>query len=156
MLSFKQFILEWGDFSFPTATVIKDRIGISCDNTRQELNRNLALATTGHSVNPYTNWFRVTKILNLYGISLPKVTFKDMYEGEEIIPIDQFGARSGAEFDGTVEKLNNLDETQYFFYYCYEMKDDGHYETKGKIVNEDELGKLLEEPEEDSEDIKKE
>jgi len=147
MKQFREFIREGGDFNFPTAVIIKDKSGISCENTRQEINRNLALASAGHSVSPYTDWFRATKVLSLYGISLPKVTFKDMEEGEEIIAIDQFGAKSGAELEGSVEKLNNLDETQHFFYYSYEMKDDGHYETEAKIFDEDELAELLEEPE---------
>lgn len=149
MVPFRVFVREWGDFNFPTATVIKDKTGLSCVNTRQEINRNLALASAGHSVNPYTDWFRATKILNLYGISLPKVTFKDMEEGEEIVAIDQFGARSGAELEGEVEKLNNLDETQHYFYYSYEMKNDGHYETKAKVLDEEELAELLEEPEDE-------
>lgn len=149
MLGFKQFILEWGDFSFPTATLVKDKTNLSDAQARQELNRNLALASTGHSINPYTDLFRATKVLNLYGIALPKITFTDMEEGEEIVAVDQFGAKSGAGLCGKVEKLNNLDETEYFFYYSYELKDDGHYETKAKIMDADELAEHIEESEDD-------
>jgi len=149
MLSFQQYLKEWGDFSFPTATVIVNNINLDDAQARQELNRNLALASTGHSVNPYTDLFRVTKVLNLYGISPPKITFTNMEEGEEIIAVDQFGAKSGAGLCGKVEKLNNLDETEYFFYYSYELQDDGHYETKAKIMDAEELAKHIEESEDD-------
>lgn len=150
MLSFQQYLKEWGDFSFPTATLIKDKSNLSDVQARQELNRNLALASTGHSVNPYTDLFRVSKVLSLYGISLPKITFHNMEEGEEIVAVDQFGAKSGAGLCGSVEKLNNLDETELFFYYCYELQDDGHYETKAKIMDDNELAKHIEESEDEN------
>lgn len=142
MLGFKQFIAEGHD-SIPIAHIEKSGSNLADKITRQELNHNLALAVAGNNINPYSAWNRVSKVLVLFGITLPKVIFHDLEMGEEIVHIDQFGARSGAELNGTVEKLNNLDEVQYYFYFSYEMDDNGYYDVEAMISDENELDDYL-------------
>jgi hypothetical protein len=78
--------------------------------------------------------------------------FHDLEVGEEIVHIDQFGARSGAELNGTVEKLNNLDEVQHYFYFSYEMNDNGYYDIEAMISDENELDDFLSSEEPDTEE----
>lgn len=152
MLGFKQFIVEDGDIKIPTATIQKSGSNLADKITRQELNHNLALAVAGKNINPYSAWNRVSKVLVLFGINLPKVVFHDLEMGEEIVHIDQFGARSGAELNGTVEKMNNLDEVQHYFYFSYEMNDDGYYDVEAMISDENELDDFLSSEEPDIEE----
>lgn len=152
MLSFKQFIAEDGDIKIPTTNIEKSGSNLVDKITRQELNRNLALAVAGDNVNPYSAWNRVSKVLALFGITLPKILFHDLEMGEEIVHIDQFGARSGAELNGTVEKMNNLDEVQHYFYFSYEMNDNGYYDVEAMISDENELDDFLSSKEPDIEE----
>lgn len=151
MLGFKQFVVEGND-SIPTAHIEKSGSNLADKTTRQELNHNLALAVAGNNINPYSAWNRVSKVLVLFGITLPKVIFHDLDMGEEIVHIDQFGARSGAELNGTVEKMNNLDEVQYYFYFSYEMDDNGYYDVEAMISDENELDDYLSSEEPDIEE----
>jgi hypothetical protein len=151
MLGFKQFVVEGHD-SFPIAHIEKSGSNLADKTTRQELNHNLALALAGNNINPYSAWNRVSKVLVLFGITLPKVIFHDLDMGEEIVHIDQFGARSGAELNGTVEKMNNLDEVQYYFYFSYEMDDNGYYDVEAMISDENELDDYLSSEEPDIEE----
>jgi hypothetical protein len=143
MLGFKQFVVEDRDFTIPIAHIEKSGSNLADKITRQELNRNLALAVNGNYMNPYSAWIRSSKVLSLFGITLPKVVFHDLEVGEEIVHIDQFGARSGAELNGTVEKMNNLDEVQHYFYFSYEMNDNGYYDIEAMISDENELDDYL-------------
>ena len=152
MLSFKQFVVEDRDFTIPVAQVQKSGSNLADKTTRQELNHNLALAVAGNNINPYSAWNRVSKVLVLFGITLPKVIFHDLDMGEEIVHIDQFGARSGAELNGTVEKMNNLDEVQYYFYFSYGMDDNGYYDVEAMISDENELDDYLSSEEPDIEE----
>lgn len=152
MLSFKNFVVEGGDIQIPTSTIQKTGSNLADKITRQELNHNLSLAVCGKNINPYSAWNRVSKVLVLFGITLPKVIFHDLDMGEEIIHIDQFGARSGAELNGTVEKMNNLDEVQHYFYFSYEMDDDGYYDVQAMISDENELDEYLSSEEPDTEE----
>jgi hypothetical protein len=151
MLGFKQFVAEGHD-SFPIAHIEKSGSNLADKTTRQELNHNLALAVAGNNINPYSAWNRVSKVLVLFGITLPKVIFHDLDMGEEIVHIDQFGARSGAELNGTVEKMNNLDEVQHYFYFSYEMNDNGYYDVEAMISDENELDDYLSSEEPDIEE----
>lgn len=148
MIKFGEFIAEGGGINIPTAIITSGDVNLKNKVARQELNRNLALACSGPCMNPYAGWLRVSKVLSIYGITLPKVIFHDLEEGEEIVHIDQFGAKSGAELNGTVEKLNNLDEVQHYFYFSYEMDDDGYYDIEAMISDEDELSDKIQDSEE--------
>ena len=152
MLGFKQFVAEGNDSIIAVAQITKDGSNLTDKITRQELNRNLALAVSGNHMNPYSAWIRASKVLVLYGITLPKVVFHDLDAGEEIIHIDQFGARSGAELNGTVEKLNNLDEVKHYFYFSYETDDSGYYDVEAMISDENELDDYLSSEEPDIEE----
>lgn len=152
MLGFKQYLAEDCGIKIATAKIEKSGSNLADEITRQELNRNLALAVSGNNMSPYTAWNRASKALVLFGITLPKVIFHDLDVGEEIVHIDQFGARSGAELSGTVEKLNNLDEVQHYFYFSYEMNDNGYYEVEAMISDENELDDYLSSEEPDIEE----
>jgi hypothetical protein len=152
MLSFKQFIVEDRDFTIPIAHIEKSGSNLADKITRQELNHNLALTVNGNCMNPYSAWIRSSKVLSLFGITLPKVLFHDLEVGEEIVHIDQFGAHSGAELNGTIEKVNSVDEVEYYFYFSYEMKDNGYYDIEAMISDENELDDFLSSEEPDTEE----
>lgn len=152
MLGFKQYLAEDGEVKIATTKIEKSGSNLADKTTRQELNHNLALAVSGNNMSPYTAWNRASKVLVLFGINLPKVTFHDLDVGEEIVHIDQFGARSGAELNGTIEKMNNLDEVQHYFYFSYEMNDNGYYEVEAMISDENELDEYLSSEEPDIEE----
>lgn len=134
MLSFKQFVTECDDI--PVITISKETVDCSQQETRDEINDNLESGLDGQKwINPYGGWFAAAKVLALYGIILPKVIFKDMEDGEEIVAISQFGEKYGAKLNGTI----STDESDYFFYYSYGVNLDGYYDAFAVITTQSEL-----------------
>ena len=58
-----------------------------------------------------------------------------MDEGEEVVAIDQYGAKKD-------------DEEQLYYYYCWELQNDGHYETRSMVLTGVELEKRMEDEQE--------
>lgn len=138
MLTFKNFITEGDDI--PVISISKETIDCSQEETRDEINDNLESGLDGQKwTNPYGGWFSAAKVLALYGIVLPKVIFKDLIDGEEVVAISQFGEKYGAKLDGTI----STDEFEYFFYYSYGINLDGYYDAFATVVTEDELNDLV-------------
>jgi hypothetical protein len=148
MLKFGEFIAE-GGYSVPVVSISKDKVDLSSEKTRNEINRNIAAELSRQWMNPYGGWMKVSRILEMYSIFLPKAIFDDEDEGEEIVALNQFGDRWGADLNGTISSPNNGDEMEYYLYYSYGISDSGFYETYAVIVDEEELNNMLE----DDEDI---
>jgi len=146
MLKFGEFISE-GGYNVPVVSISKDKVDLAKESTRNEINRNIAAELSRQWVNPYGGWMKVSRILEMYSIFLPKVIFDDESEGEEVVALDQFGARWGAELNGNVTSPNHGDETEYYLYYNYGISESGFYETYACIVDEEELDAILKDDE---------
>lgn len=140
MLSFKNFIVE-GGYHVPVVSVSKDKVDLSKDDTRNEINRNLAAVLSNNFINPYGGWSAIRKVLTMYNITLPKVIFHDAEEDEEVVALSQFGEKIGAKLDGTV--TTTPDESDYFLYYSYVIGTSGFYETYAIVTDESGLEKLI-------------
>ena len=142
MLNFRDFIVE-GGYNVPVVSISKDKVDLAKAGTRNEINRNLAAELSRQWMNPYGGWVRVRKVLEMYSIFLPKVTFQDEEEGEEVVALNQFGDQWGAKLDGTVTSPNDSDDEEYFLYYSYGLSEQGFYETSAVITDEKGLNDLM-------------
>ena len=143
MLKFGEFIAE-GGYNITVVSIDKDKVDLSKEATRNEINRNIAAELSSHFMNPYGAWLKISRILDMYNIFLPKVIFNDELEGEEIIALNQFGGRWGADLTGKVTSPGQPDHTEYYLYYSYGIGESGFYETYAEMVDEEELNAILE------------
>jgi hypothetical protein len=142
MLNFRNFITECEGLDIPVIRISKETIDCSKEETQNEINDNLEDGLTGqHWRNPYGGWLRSAKILSLYGINLPRIVFKDIFHGEEVVAISQFGDKVGEKTDGEV--VMTPDEAEYYFYYSYTLLPDGHYESFAVVTDEAGLEELV-------------
>lgn len=142
MIKFREFINE-GGYNVPVVSLDKEKVNLSNKSTRNEINRNLAAVLSSGSTNPYGSWIRVSKVLSMYGINLPKVVFQDAEEGEEVVEIQQFGGRWGASLDGTVSQPNDVEYTDYYLYFSYGIGESGFYESFATVTDEEGLNGLI-------------
>jgi hypothetical protein len=142
MFNFRDFIVE-GGYNVPVVSISRDKIDLAEDDTRNEINRNLAAELSRQWMNPYGGWVRVRKVLEMYSIFLPKVTFQDELEGEEVIALNQFGDQWGDKVDGTPAASNDIDDEEYFLHYSYELNDEGFYVSTATITDEEGLNDLM-------------
>ena len=143
MQTFREFVINEGGYNVPVVSIDKEKVNLSVDATRNEINRNLAAVLSSDSINPYGSWIKLSKILSMYGINLPRVVFDNAEEGEEVIAINQFGGAWGASLDGTVTQPNDYEEPEYYLYYSYGIGESGFYETYAVIVDGNGLNDLI-------------
>lgn len=142
MKSFSTFILE-GGYNVPTVTISKEQVDLKNPATRNEINRNLAAELSSRFTNSYGGWIKIRRVLELYGISLPKVIFNDVEEGEEIVAISQFNAW-GADLSGLVTSPNiHIEDEEHYLYYSYEVSDSGFYQAFATITDEEGLNDFI-------------
>ena len=89
MLKFGEFISE-GGYNVPVVSISKDKVDLTKESTRNEINRNIAAELSRQWMNPYGGWLKVGRILSMYSIFLPKVIFDDEVEGEEVVAKSTF------------------------------------------------------------------
>jgi hypothetical protein len=142
MLSYKDFIAE-GGYHVPVVSVSKDKVNLSKDDTRNEINRNLAAVLSCNFINPYGGWTAVGKVLIKYGIALPKIIFHDAEESEEVVALSQFGEKIGASLSGEI--TTKPEESEFFLYYSYVIGPSGFYETYAIVTDESGIDKLVSE-----------
>jgi hypothetical protein len=88
---------------------------------------NLSLSFLVESyLNPYIGWLNSSKIMEKYGVNLPRYVFRDLEEGVEVVPL-------------------SIKESEYYFYYEYQMNEDGSYQSFATITDEQGLEELIEE-----------
>jgi hypothetical protein len=151
MLNFGEFITE-GGYNVPVVSIEKDKVDLSTDATRNEINRNMAAELSREWMNPYGGWTRIRKVLSMYSIFLPNVIFNDEEEGEEIVVLSQFGDKWGATLDGVVTSPNDVDVPEYYLYYTYEISEHGFYKATAIVTDEEGINDVLKEiPDEDVE-----
>jgi hypothetical protein len=121
MLSFRHFLSEeTGDVTIPVVS-ITESLSFDVDSINDQLDGCL----TESLANPYIGWLNSARILEQYGIKLPKVLFKDILEGEEVVALNM-----------------NESEEEHYFYYVYNFVKEG-YHSFASIVNQSELEELL-------------
>lgn len=116
MLRFQQFVENNGD----DLTVISVS-SVDIDNINEELN-----SLNESSVNPYTDWRNCQVALSKFGIELPKVVFEDVDGGEEVV-------------------ILNVEDTDYYFYYCFWLNEENCYESFATVTDESGLEEILKE-----------
>lgn len=141
MKSFSTFILE-GGYSLPAVTISKAQTDLKNPSTRIEINQNLAAGLSCSFTNSYGGWIKIRRILELYGIALPKVIFNDVEEGEEVVAISQFGGW-GADLSGMVTSPNIHNEEEHYLYYSYEVSNNGFYRAFAVITDEEGLNNFI-------------
>lgn len=107
--SFKSFLTE---ASVSVISIDKNNVDLELEETRAEINSNLAQVLAGGFVNPYMGYYKVAKILTWYGITIPQVIFRNDIVGEEVFLISQFGKESGV----VTNKPLNFATGDYFTY----------------------------------------
>lgn len=147
MFSFHEFLNE-GGYHVPVVSISKDKVDLSNDKTRDEINRNLAAVLSREWTNPYCGLQKVSKILSIYGINLPKIILQDDMEGEVVIVLNQFGETVGAKLDGTINTLQNPDTHELYLVYEYGLSDEGFTEAFATVVTEEELNSMLDKDDE--------
>lgn len=142
MYSFREFIVEDG-YHVPVVSISKDKVDLEKGSTVNEINRNIAAELSRHWMTPYGGWKRVAKILEMYGIELPKVIFKNTESGEEIVAIFQFGHKFGAQLDGTVTQPNDQNDPKHFLYYSFDIDETGFYKCSARVTDEEGLNHIM-------------
>jgi hypothetical protein len=142
MLKFSEFITE-GGYGVPVVSLSKDKVDLAKENTRNEINRNIAAELSRTWMNPYGGWMKIRKVLSMYNIFLPNVIFQDEEEGEEVIAIQQFGDKFGADLSGVVTSPHEPDDAEFYLYYSYGIGDSGFYEAFAVVTDEDGLNDLM-------------
>lgn len=152
MLKFKEYITE-GGYNVPVVTINKEKVDLSRRDTRNEINRNLSAELAKEFINPYGGWERLRKILIMYGIALPNILFQDAEEGEEVVAINQFGDRWGAEVNGIVTSPGTPEEEEYYLYYSYGIGEHGFYDSFAVITDANGLEDFIKDDLEDDVDF---
>lgn len=143
MFKFKEYLTE-GGYGVPIVSISKDKVDLEKESTRNEINRNIAAELSRQFTNPYNGWSKIGRILEMYGIFLPRIIFEDEEEGEEVIALSQFGDKWGADITGKVTSPHHTDDAEFFLYYSYGISDSGFYKAYSVIVDEEELNYMLE------------
>lgn len=117
MLRFQQFVENNGD----------DLVVISVSSLNiEEINQELNCSLNESSINPYYDWLNSQRVLSSFGIDLPNVIFEDMDEGEKVV-------------------ILNCENTDYYFYYCFYLNEEGSYKSFATVTDESGLEELLKE-----------
>jgi hypothetical protein len=151
MLTFREFVAEDG---VPVVSVNKYWNNIDEVRTRNEINRNLALMVASHTwYSPMEGFDEARKTLEHYGVTLPKTRITNELEGELVIAISQYGDKHGATLDGVVTSYTDGVEHEYYFYFIYDQNEKGLYDCTASILDEDQLGDVLDDDDMDDDDI---
>lgn len=117
MFKFQQFVENGGD----------DLTVISVSSLEiDKINEELMMSLNESSVNPYIDWRNAQSSLSKFGIHIPDVIFEDMDEGEEVIVL-------------------NVEDTDYYFYYCFWLNEENVYESFVTVTDKSGLEELLKE-----------
>jgi len=159
MKSFKEYLGEGCDVV--VVSIEKNNADFNMLATRMEINQNLALVLSPKFFNPYMGWIKVSKVLAMYGITLPRVIFKDLLDGEEIVVLQQFGEKTGVlptdapwnpgEIANVAPPHEPEEHNEYYlvFNYTLDWEEGGFYNMTARVVDEEELNDALDDEDED-------
>lgn len=119
------------------------------DAVRDNVNMLLTKAISVCSITPYIAFEKVSKILAVFHIHLPKTTFLEGDHGFKTFRLEQFGQVMGMRNDGEVVTKN---ESPYNLYFEWKQNDRGMFDVFAEIVNDSELSDLLDDVEDDIND----
>lgn len=119
------------------------------DAVRDNVNMLLTKAVSVCSITPYIAFEKVSKILAVFHIHLPKTAFLEGDHGFKTFRLEQFGQVMGMRNDGEVVTKN---ESPYTLYFEWKQNDRGMFDVFAEIVNDDELKDLLDDVEKDIND----
>ena len=127
--SFSKLVSECRGVNAPT----KDTFDIEKEETRHEINRNFLKQLSHRSGfdSPEVAISTVRRVLETYGVSLPKVDFYSNDTRESTTHVEQFG-------------VNKNDGNEYFLYFTYDLTKFGTYECFAYLTDENGLNELLE------------
>jgi hypothetical protein len=103
------------------------------------MNAELAELTAEDTQTPHIAWARVQKVLATYHVFIPN-GFLEGPDGNEVIPLNQFGKISGQTNDG---KILTNNEVELFLYFEWAMAEDGRYTVFTEVVDEKDLKEIL-------------
>jgi len=146
--TFRDFILEdetGGGPHIGATGLEKTQVDLNSALTRNEINRNLSAELNSHDfINPYNGWIKARRVLSMYNVFLPRVIFKDLMSGEEVVDLGQFGTKWGSKLSGEITSPSNPDPTNYCFYYHYYVDHDtGFYKCRAYLLTPDELDAII-------------
>lgn len=142
MLKFKQYLNEGGPS--PVVDVDNTVVDLRKMATKLEINRNLAAVLSHDFVNPYAGYVKASKILRIYGMSLPRTIFLDKKNGEEVFLLRPFGGVHGAKLDGTVTAPGTEESgNEHYLYFMYGLDDTGFYKCSAVLTDEGTLDSIL-------------
>ena len=121
MISFRDFVSDETRNDLNVVSVSEETVSLF-----EEINEALDNCLVESHLNPYIGWRNSSKVMENYGIKLPSYIFKDLHEGEEVVAL-------------------NVNESEYYFYYAYQINEDGSYQTFATITDEQGLEELIEE-----------
>lgn len=123
--TFRKLISEWN-----AVHITKDKVDMKTVEARGELNRNLARQMANRQYdNPQEAIQTIRRVLETYGVDLPKVVLNPNNGGESITYITQYGVKM---------------ETDYFLYFQYVAARNGTYDCFAVVTDEKGLNTLLE------------
>jgi hypothetical protein len=115
------------------------KVDINDPQVLAALNTELTEVTSANTQTPYIAWVKVQKVLALYHIHIPN-GFLEGTDGNEVIPLNQFGKISGQTNDG---QITTNTEVSLFLYFEWLMDEDGSFSIFAEVVDEKDLKEIL-------------
>lgn len=137
MKSFKNFMIEEVE---PAAFVEKGKVDCSNHAVRDNINMLLSSALDCSHYTPYAALQKVSKVLAMFHITLPKTNFLEGPHGFETFRLQQFGNTLGMRNDGSV--VTKI-EDPYTLYFEWMQDERGRFKIFSEIVSDDDLMDLL-------------
>ena len=126
MKSFKDFILEYSTF-VPVVDIETTGTDVSIPETKNELNRNIALTLRQSFKTVEESLAKLSKILAMYSLTIPQVDSNDKESDTLNIPVGRKNVRWD-EFDGEISGSD-----PYILKFSYILQD-GIYKCSARIM----------------------
>jgi hypothetical protein len=143
MKKLKDFLAEEVD---ATEYVERGSKDFNNDAVRDNINMILSKAVSVCSITPYIAFEKVSKVLAVFHIHLPKTTFLEGDHGFKTFTLSQFGTVMGMRNDGEV--VTKID-SPYTLYFEWKQNEKGMFDVFAEIVNDGELKDILDDVEDD-------
>lgn len=100
MKTFKSFIAEMTT-NVPIVSIEREHSNINDDDGLEELNKNLSIICSSGYSNIYEGLNKIKKVLEMYGIHLPKISVDSLTKGNLKIDISPFESSGESHYDVT-------------------------------------------------------
>jgi hypothetical protein len=143
MKKFRELFVECGCGHMPVISLSKVMVNLETPGTRDEINRNIAAELSRDFSEPFGAWMKISKVLSMYNIYLPKLDYDDKRFGEKIVALQQFGDRWGMKVDGTNTPPHMPEAPNHYLYFVYGIDSSGFYKAFAAVTDEEELNNLV-------------